>query len=151
MSSSFLWADSGIVFNNCALALNGTVSKLKSKAWFWFIIFQLSLQSCLCSGLFEPKTQLRFVVLILITQNKKHSNNCYCVFYGRIVGFEPTYIGTTIRGLNHLTISAIRKSIISKQLFSASYISFSILSFDKFRLLLLLNFFALHIHTYTKI
>jgi len=28
MSSSFLWAGSGIVFNNCALALNGTVSKL---------------------------------------------------------------------------------------------------------------------------
>ena len=25
---------------------------------------------------------------------------------GRIVGFEPTHIGTTIRGLDHLTISA---------------------------------------------
>ena len=26
---------------------------------------------------------------------------------GRVVGFEPTHIGTTIRGLNHLTILAI--------------------------------------------
>lgn len=25
---------------------------------------------------------------------------------GRVMGFEPMYIGTTIRGLNHLTIPA---------------------------------------------
>ena len=41
---------------------------------------------------------------------------------GRIVGFEPTHIGTTIRGLNHLTISAIssNKISISNKYFLAS-------------------------------
>ena len=39
---------------------------------------------------------------------------------GRVVGFEPTHNGTTIRGLNHLTIPAISMSIITNQVFSAS-------------------------------
>ena len=29
---------------------------------------------------------------------------------GRMMGFEPMYIGTTIRGLNHLTTPAISRS-----------------------------------------
>ena len=33
------------------------------------------------------------------------------VFLGRAVGFEPTHIGTTIRGLNRLTTPAISQYI----------------------------------------
>ena len=34
---------------------------------------------------------------------------------GRVVGFEPTHIGTTIRGLDHLTIPAIALLILYYQ------------------------------------
>ena len=34
-------------------------------------------------------------------------------FMGRQVGFEPTHIGTTIRGLNRLTTSAISLTLVS--------------------------------------
>ena len=36
-------------------------------------------------------------------------------FMGRVVGFEPTHNGTTIRGLNHLTKPAISISILSNK------------------------------------
>ena len=38
---------------------------------------------------------------------KIESANLYLYFMGRTVGFEPTHIGTTIRGLNHLAMPAI--------------------------------------------
>ena len=40
-------------------------------------------------------------------QIKKTLAKAKVFFMGRIVGFEPTHIGTTIRGLNRLTISAM--------------------------------------------
>ena len=41
------------------------------------------------------------------TQIKKMITNVIIFFMGRVVGFEPTHNGTTIRGLNHLTTPAI--------------------------------------------
>ncbi len=35
---------------------------------------------------------------------------------GRLVGFEPTHIGTTIRGLNRLTTDAIRIFILTQKI-----------------------------------
>ena len=37
-------------------------------------------------------------------------------FMGRLMGFEPMHIGTTIRGLNHLATPAIHIIIISKKI-----------------------------------
>ena len=41
------------------------------------------------------------------TQIKKVLAKAKTFFMGRVVGFEPTHNGTTIRGLNHLTTPAI--------------------------------------------
>ena len=44
---------------------------------------------------------------------KKKEPKLLILKMGRIVGFEPTHIGTTIRGLNRLTISAMFPTILS--------------------------------------
>ena len=64
--------------------------------------------------MFEPEKTL-------IIPNKKAPEGAFLKM-GRIVGFEPTHIGTTIRGLNHLTISAMNsnKFSISNKYFLAS-------------------------------
>ena len=54
----------------------------------------------------------------LPTYIKKTTTFVVVFFMGREMGFEPTNIGTTIRGLNHLTTPAIFL-IISSQYFSA--------------------------------
>ena len=41
------------------------------------------------------------------TQIKQTPTKVGVCFMGRVVGFEPTHNGTTIRGLNHLTTPAI--------------------------------------------
>ena len=48
----------------------------------------------------------------LIIPIKKHPKVLILIM-GRIVGFEPTHIGTTIRGLDHLTISAMNFNKLS--------------------------------------
>ena len=45
------------------------------------------------------------ILLLKIFKIKKEPFGSFLV--GRVVGFEPTHIGTTIRGLNHLTTPAI--------------------------------------------
>ena len=58
----------------------------------------------------EPRQPLRSVVFF---KSQKHQIIKYLItlviryFMGRVVGFEPTHIGTTIRGLNRLAIPAI--------------------------------------------
>ena len=47
------------------------------------------------------------VLIQLKTKTKEHMTNAICSLVGRVVGFEPTRNGTTIRGLNHLTKPAI--------------------------------------------
>lgn len=36
----------------------------------------------------------------------------FCLKMGRMMGFEPMYIGTTNRGLNHLTTPAISSAYL---------------------------------------
>ena len=51
---------------------------------------------------------------------------------GRKMGFEPTHIGTTIRGLNRLTTSAISyKTILTKTDLKSSSIFIFLLCKDK--------------------
>ena len=48
---------------------------------------------------------------------KKQITNVICSFMGRVMGFEPMHIGTTIRGLNHLTILATSFLLFNFQTF----------------------------------
>ena len=51
--------------------------------------------------------------LISTTQIKRPITKVIGLFMGRVVGFEPTHNGTTIRGLNHLTTPAIFAYLLS--------------------------------------
>ena len=68
--------------------------------------------------------KLSFSLLISFCYIKKAPEGAFLKM-GRIVGFEPTHIGTTIRGLDHLTISAMnfnKLSIPNKYFFASKKI-----------------------------
>ena len=65
--------------------------------------------------------KLSFSLLISFCYIKKAPKGAFLKM-GRIVGFEPTHIGTTIRGLNHLTTPAIYPryfSIVTQTIFKS--------------------------------
>ena len=82
---------------SCSFAINGVQNENSSFPFF-----------SLCSLTLEPFTKLRFVWVLIYPQTikKVHISEPYLKM-GRTVGFEPTYIGTTIRGLNRLAMPAI--------------------------------------------
>ena len=65
----------------------------------------------------RPSWVLQYVIT---AQIKKTLTKVKVFFMGRKMGFEPTHIGTTIRGLNHLTTSAISYNFILSKTVSKS-------------------------------
>lgn len=55
----------------------------------------------------EGKRHCFVKFLSQLTHNKKNLQKMKVLFMGRMMGLEPTNIGTTNRGLNHLTTPAI--------------------------------------------
>ena len=87
---------------SCSVALSGNSAFCLSDCITWQKRFSL------CHLAFEPnKNACAFWGSHSYYQIKKTSTKVKVFFMGRIVGFEPTHIGTTIRGLNRLTISAM--------------------------------------------
>ena len=87
-------------------------SRLTGTTVFLFVSFRLLQRKDLRPQLTraEPR-QGSALWWVLISQQlciiKEMITEVIISFMGRVVGFEPTHIGTTIRGLNRLTTSAI--------------------------------------------
>ena len=57
---------------------------------------------------FSQTARIIIQIISQIYDKKKDTKlGSFFIKLGRVMGFEPMYIGTTIRGLNHLTTPAI--------------------------------------------